>query len=625
MENIDSLKKELDYLRSKNREQEVRLAELTDFADNVPMPLHWIDHSGIIIWANQAELEFLGYDACEYIGRHIGDFHTQPEFIEDILVNLYNDVKILDSPAILKHKDGSLRYVLISASGWRKDGEFMHSRCLTRDISEIERVKQEGNKLLEELKESESRLRLAIESTNLGTWEWSRERGDIYWSDECKKILGLTDRHIISFQTFIERINVEDGPIIQSNVARIAADCSTSSPIDITCRLNRFVDDKSCSIRIQATVFRNDRNEISRIIGTLLDVTDAVAADEQNATLAAIITSSNDAIVAKSMEGVITNWNQAAEKMFGFSADEITGQSIMTIIPDDRKEEEHYILSQLRRGNSVKHYETKRLTKSGALIDVSLTISPIRDQSGSIIGISKIARDITEKKLEEKRKNDFVAVVSHELKTPLTSVLLYTQLLVKKSALIQDESFFNMSVKIEAHVKRMTGMIGDYLGLSRIEEGKVDIRKEYFELFPLANEVLEECELISAKHTFEIVGCEAINLYADREKMRQILINLSNNAVKYSPVGGVVTLGCELAGDQIKIYVRDVGMGISKEHQQRLFQRFYRVNNEESKNISGFGIGLYLVAELLRLHDSEIKVQSEVGHGSTFYFYLASA
>lgn len=234
----------------------------------------------------------------------------------------------------------------------------------------------------------------------------------------------------------------------------------------------------------------------------------AIDSTEQNTLFAAIIASSNDAIVAKTLEGRIMTWNNAAQKLFGYMAEEIIGKSIMTIIPEDRTDEELYILSKLRNGETVEHYETKRLTKTGLQIDVSLTISPIKDHSGRVIGISKIARDITEKKQEEKRKNDFVAMVSHELKTPLTSMLLYAQLLVRKSSTVEDTAFLNMSTKMEAYVKRMISMIVDYLGLSRIEEGNIDLNRTHFDLRLLAEEVMEEARLISAKHQLQIVGCE---------------------------------------------------------------------------------------------------------------------
>lgn len=475
--------------------------------------------------------------------------------------------------------------------------------------------------LLAKLKESESRLRLAIDSTKLGTWDWNRKRGKVYWSAECKRILGLGAADHISFQEFLGRIDIADRSAVNARMKEIIYS-RDESHVDVRYKVKRFDDDRLRWIRIQGTIFIDENKRLSRFIGTLLDITDTVQADERNAMLAAIIASSNDAIVGKTIDGIITSWNNAAQKIFGYTPEEIIGKSIMTIIPEDRKAEEHYILSKLRNGESVEHYETKRLTKAGRLIDVSLTISPIKDESDKIIGISKIARDITDRKLEEKRKNDFVAMVSHELKTPLTSILLYVQLLVKRSVKVEDPSFLSMSTKIEAYVKRMISMITDYLGLSRIEEGKIDIQKTHFELKPLADEVMEEARLMSSKHELKIEGCTTVEVCADREKMRQILINLVSNAVKYSPSGGLVTLGWESTSDKLRIYVKDEGLGIAPDDQTSLFKRFYRVHDDDRRNIAGFGIGLYLVSELVRLHGSRIEVDSKLGEGSVFYFHL---
>src|SRR5690606_17277313 len=145
-----------------------------------------------------------------------------------------------------------------------------------------------------------------------------------------------------------------------------------------------------------------------------------------------------------------TSWNPAAQHIFGFTEEEMVGQSIVKIIPDDRVEEESFTLSRLGAGESIAHFETKRQRKDGRLIDVSLTISPIRDSAGRITGASKIALDITGKKLEEQRKNDFVAMVSHEMKTPLTSILLYTQLLTKNARKNEDRTGLQMGSRMEA-------------------------------------------------------------------------------------------------------------------------------------------------------------------------------
>jgi two-component system sensor histidine kinase VicK len=476
-------KKVVQYEKDK-AELEFRVEELNDFIENASMPLHWVDGNGIILWANKAELDSLGFTKEEYIGFPISQFHADQHVIQDILTRLTNNETLHNYPARLKCKDGSIRHVLINSNVLWKDGEFIHTRCFTRDITDLKN------------------------------------------------------------------------------------------------------------------------------------------AEEKGAKLAAIIESTDDAIISKTLEGIITSWNDSAVRTFGYTADEMIGQSILELIPEDRKEEERQILSRLRNGERVEHFETKRVTKYGRLLDVSLTISPVRDAQGNIIGLSKIARDITEKKQEEQRKEDFVSMVSHELKTPLTSITAYVQLLMVKAKKEGDNFSINALTRTEIQTKKMISMIQDFLSLARMEEGKMHMNETVFELSSLIEEIAGDIQFLSSSHTLELINCGEIILSGDRDKIGLVLINLISNAIKYSPAGGRITIGCEKYDKKVKIYVTDEGVGISAADQKRLFERFYRVRDQEVKNIAGFGIGLYLVSEILIYHNSKIEVESTEGVGSTFHFTL---
>lgn len=368
---------------------------------------------------------------------------------------------------------------------------------------------------------------------------------------------------------------------------------------------------------------KNEKGEVEAGLIIALEITDIKQGEEKSAKLAAIIESSEDAIVSKTLDSVITSWNDSAVRMFGYTADEIIGQSIYTLIPEDRQDEEPKIIARLRKGERVEHFETKRRTKSGKLIDVSLSISPVKDKNGNIIGVSKIIRDITFKKLEEQRKNDFVAVVSHELKTPLTTIHSYIQLLLAKAKKENDDFYSKALTRTEVQTKRMTSMINDFLNVARLEEGEMSINKEEFEFLSLAQEVVQDVQFLTSKHDIQLVGCEEVIINGDREKLGQVLNNLLTNAIKYDPDGGTIILGCKKESDRVSIYVKDEGIGIKAEDKKRLFDRFYRAEDEKLKTVSGFGIGLYLVSEILRHHDSKIEVESKENEGSTFHFSLA--
>ena len=345
-------------------------------------------------------------------------------------------------------------------------------------------------------------------------------------------------------------------------------------------------------------------------------------AEERSAILAAIVDSSDDAIISKDLNGIITSWNRSAERLFGYTQEEMIGMSILKLIPADRLQEEPEIISKIKAGQRVKHFETKRLTSQGNLIDVSLTISPVINPGGKIIGISKIARDITDKKLEEQRKNDFIAIVSHELKTPLTSMRSYVQLALRKAKERADAFTVSVLDRADNQTRKMTTMIQDFLNLSRLEEGKMSLNCTDFSLSEVMKEIVEDTITLAPSHHISYEPSINAFITGDREKICQVLTNLIGNAVKYSPEGSTVTIKCETERDQVLLSVSDQGYGIGPADQLRLFERFYRVRDERQHQIAGFGIGLYLVAEILKLHGSEIEVQSELNQGSTFSFKL---
>ncbi|MGN6637712.1 MAG: ATP-binding protein, partial [Mucilaginibacter sp.] len=290
--------------------------------------------------------------------------------------------------------------------------------------------------------------------------------------------------------------------------------------------------------------------------------------------------------------------------------------------PEDRRDEEPRILEQLRKGNRVDHFETKRMAKDGRIRDVSLTISTVRDNEGHIIGISKIARDISEKKKAEQKKNDFIAMVSHELKTPLTSLTAVVQLMQLK---LKDEGnpVTGPLKNAGRQVKKMANMINGFLNVSRLDSGKMLIEKSNFSLNDLIKETIEETKLVSGSdYSFVFEENEQVNVVADRDKISSVVLNLLSNAIKYSSKSTAITLGCQIADGKARVSVADQGMGINPEDQKKLFDRFYRVENNETKHISGFGIGLYLSAEIVRQHGGEIWVESEPGKGAAFYFEL---
>ncbi|MCD2422089.1 PAS domain S-box protein [Niabella pedocola] len=354
--------------------------------------------------------------------------------------------------------------------------------------------------------------------------------------------------------------------------------------------------------------------------------------DTKQALLAAIVASSDDAIISKTLQGIITSWNPAAERLLGYSEEEAVGKHISMIIPGDRAQEEDYIIREIAGGNKVEHFETVRRTKHGQLIPLSLTISPVRDQRGMVIGASKIARDISERlalqrereqlyrkaKFLNKRKDKLIAMAAHELKTPLTSLNGFLQMLEQEIG--TDHRGYFLIERSLKQIKKLGSLIGDLLDVSRIRDGKVPLNLERFEITALLKEVLMNYQHLSG-HRFEFNTEAPVYIYGDRLRLEQVFSNIISNAVKYSPNGGNIEVAVTENTEDTLIYIRDEGIGISDEHIGEIFTQFYRVA-EPGDPIPGFGLGLFISKEIIERHGGIISVKSSKGIGSTFIIKL---
>ena len=357
--------------------------------------------------------------------------------------------------------------------------------------------------------------------------------------------------------------------------------------------------------------------------------------DDSEARLAAVVASSLDAIISKDLNGVIQTWNRGAEQMFGYTAEEAIGQSITMLIPVERLAEEHDVLSRVCAGLTVESFETVRKHKNGRLIDISLTVSPVRTSDGEIIGASKIARDITEQRrlrvLAEdasRLKDEFLAVLSHELRTPLNTVLGYARMLRREDKRMTEELRERALVALERNADLLNRLVGDVLDTSRIVTGKLRLTLETCDL----DEVVEEAvETIAPSADAKGVSVRThldrdIPVLADPVRLQQVIWNLLSNAVKFTPSGGTITVRARQQVGTVAISVEDSGIGIAEEHQPHVFQRFWQAHTGVSREFAGLGIGLALARHIVELHGGTISVESAgVGRGAMFTVTLPAA
>lgn len=509
---------EAELERKKLSEQRLRRheAELTAFVETAAVGLHWVNRDGIIIWANTAELELLGYSPDEYIGRHIAEFHADSSVINDILTRLSRDEKLHSQEARLRCKDGRIKIVLIDSSVLWQNGVFVHTQCFTRDITD-------------------------------------------------QRDFELRSHH-----------------------------------------------------------------------------------------LAAIIHSSDDAILSKSLDGIITSWNDGAERIFGYTAEETVGKPVTILIPADRIQEESHILARLRRGERIEHFETVRRRKDGSLVEISLTISPIHNATGKIIGASKIARDITEKRGIEKaldvarrqlleshdelekrvqertlalseavaQLEEFSYTISHDLRAPLRAIQVYSEVLLEDHCGGLDVEGRRCLQRIWENSGRLDKMVSDVLTFSRL--GRSEVRLENVNLDKLVRCIVEQYPAMQAPNaTVEIA--ELHELWGHEPSLTQIVSNLLLNAVKFvaPDVLPVVKVWTEKTDGVVTLWIRDNGIGIDPSHQGRLFRMFERLHPQAG--FEGTGVGLAIVRKAAQRMGGDVGMQSDGRSGSSFWVRLAAA
>ncbi len=357
------------------------------------------------------------------------------------------------------------------------------------------------------------------------------------------------------------------------------------------------------------------------------------AKEEANAQayLAAIIMSSDDAIISKDLNGNITSWNGSAERIFGYIADEVIGKHITLIIPSERLHEEEKILSTLKKGERVEHFETIRRHKDGHLVPVSLTVSPIRDITGNVVGASKVSRDISERinaqkaLLETSRKKDeFLANMSHELRTPMNAVIGLTHLLKAMDLPEQAKKYID-TLKLSAD--NLMDLINDLLDFAKIESDSFEI--ELIE-FNLAEQIEKAISVTNVKakeknlHLY-VNYATSLNQYylGDPLRIHQVLMNLLSNAVKFTEKGSIDLdiNGTVVPSERttlVTIKVNDTGIGIPPDKLESIFDKFMQADSSITRRYGGSGLGLAISKACVEKMGGTICVESQLGDGTTF-------
>ena len=371
------------------------------------------------------------------------------------------------------------------------------------------------------------------------------------------------------------------------------------------------------------------------------EIVERKRAEESQAQLAAIVESSDDAIIGKTLDGIIFSWNSGAEKLYGYSSEEMKNRPISTLLPPNRPDEMPTILARIKRGENIKHYETIRTRKDGSIIYVSLTISPIKDRAGNIIGASTIARDVTERKRaeEEIKKLDqelkyqimqleaankeleaFSYSVSHDLRAPLRAIDGFSRILLEDYIENLDEEGKRVLGVIRSNTQKMGQLIDDLLLFSRL--GRQELRTSDIDMGRLAKAVSEELKLAVPERKLKFTINTLIPAQGDQAMIRQVFINLLSNAVKFTrpEERAVIEVDGRSEGNKNVYTVKDNGVGFDMQYVNKLFGVFQRLHSSEE--FEGTGVGLAIVQRIIHRHGGRVWAEGKVGEGAIFYFSL---
>jgi PAS domain S-box-containing protein len=378
-------------------------------------------------------------------------------------------------------------------------------------------------------------------------------------------------------------------------------------------------------------VLRDAEGRITGGINLLVDITDRKIAQRTaelaSRLLSAIVDSSDDAIVSKDLNGTITSWNKSAERLFGYTAEEIVGKPVTLLIPPGRQDEEPQIIARLKAGERVDHFETLRRRKDGTLLDISLTISPVKDASGQIVGASKIARDITQRKSAEaeiRRANQdleqFSFSASHDLQEPLRSVKIYSELLAKRYSDKLDGQALEFLEFLRSGATRMELLVSDLLTYTQVSK-RVE-GSEVADANAVLAIVLEGMAGSISESGARITSDPLPTVPMHGAQLQQLFQNLIGNAIKYRRAEGApeIHVGAQRQGEGWTFTVSDNGIGIPPEYRETVFGLFKRLHT--SDEYSGTGIGLAICQRIVEQYNGRIWVESEPGRGSSFHFTI---
>jgi two-component system, sensor histidine kinase and response regulator len=472
-----------------------------------------------------------------------------------------------------------------------------------------------------------------------GHWEWDVETDAVEWSDELHELCGLQPGTVTTIGDVRALFHPDDAPRVAGGIEEARA---IGGGFVHQFRVVRG-DGVIRLFESRGQVVRDERGAAVRMFGTAQDITDRHEAELDRRHLSTFLDSSADAVSTCSLDGIFETWNRGAEKLYGYAADEVIGEHVSILMPnaDGALDEEYWRRTAL--GEQLEPFETVRLTKDGRAVTVAVTLSPITDGAGTIVGVGAIGRDMTEQRrtreelaiaheaaVEASRaKSEFMANMNHELRTPLNGVLGVSGLLLDTD-LDEEQREYVEALRVSG--ESLMAVIEEILDFSKIEAGRLEVEAHPFELRTLVEEVCSMVAVSQPARAVEVIASVPTGapnaVWGDRKRVRQILTNLTNNAVKFTEAGEVRVEVSWSPGEgeegTLRFEVVDTGIGIDPRAQETIFESFSQADGSTTRRFGGTGLGLTIAKQLVTLMGGEIGLVSSPGEGSTFFFTVPS-
>ncbi|TDS17688.1 ATP-binding protein [Sphingobacterium paludis] len=482
----------------------------------------------------------------------------------------------------------------------------------------------------DKLKLNEDRMNLAIQSAELGTWTLDIAEANVFFDDRTKEMFGYPSGNAIPYHEVLRYIHDDDRAFVDQAV-QTAIDPKSGGLYEVQFRTVGATDGRLRWLHCKGRAYFDELNQPMLFSGTARDITDVTIAQEKIDHFNHLIAEKekiHQLIVDSAQIGTFTfnrktnaiQLNEHARAMFALEEDQhIALQALEAYLAVA----ERAIHDALLHNKPCDYTHQLVDHRSGKMKWLRSFGNGTENQERPDNMFYGVIIDITAQKEEEQRKIDFLSIASHELRSPLTSLSGYLQILMLKRNQMDDDRVNAMIINATRQAERMRLLIDSFLDIARVNEGKLQLRRSTFHADALFVDIKKTLSETISSHSFVFEhDLDTLSLYADRDKLEQVIINFVNNAIKYAPSGTAIRVEAEQVGDQLITRVVDQGSGISLSEQAKIFERFYRIENAQNVHVNGFGIGLFISKEIVRLHHGEIGLTSEEGQGTTFWFAI---